>query len=153
MICIEDAKCFCTDYTKIENYEEAISDKTQTWDCHHRNERFYSSQELKDLGLYYDCPPCELIFLKVPEHKKQYHKGAQHTEDWNEKISKSMKGKQTWWKGKHHSEEAKKKIGEKSKNRKHTESSRKKMSESAKKRASNTLGKHWKLIDGKHVYY
>lgn len=72
---ISNLKHICKDYTKIENYEEAINDKTQVWHCHHRNERFYTEQELIDLGLYYDCPPCELIFLKPKDHYAEYHKG------------------------------------------------------------------------------
>ena len=29
------ANCICADYTKIENYDKAIADKEQMWDCHH----------------------------------------------------------------------------------------------------------------------
>lgn len=30
---------YCSgDITEIENYTEAIADKTQTWECHHRKE-------------------------------------------------------------------------------------------------------------------
>lgn len=84
---------YCKDYTKIENYEKAIVDTTQTWHCHHRNERFYTKQELIDLGLYFDCPPCELIFLTVEEHGKQYHKGRSDiSEKRREHMSKAKKG-------------------------------------------------------------
>ena len=39
MIRIASAKSFCRDdYTKIENYKEAVNDNTQTWELHHRNE-------------------------------------------------------------------------------------------------------------------
>ena len=75
MICIETVKRYCTDYTKIENYELAQSDTTQMWECHHRNESHYTRNELKDLGLYYDCPHCELIFVTKEEHYKQPHNG------------------------------------------------------------------------------
>lgn len=33
------AKSYCKeDVTKIENYDKAVNDKTQTWHCHHRDE-------------------------------------------------------------------------------------------------------------------
>lgn len=33
-----NAKHFCREgeLTKIENYDKAIADETQTWECHHR---------------------------------------------------------------------------------------------------------------------
>ena len=95
--CISNLKCFCKDYTKIENYDDAISDTTQTWHCHHRNERFYTKQELIDLGLYYDCPPCELIFLKPKDHYAEHHKGRIIGA---KKMSKSRKGNKSWNKNK-----------------------------------------------------
>ena len=46
----------CEDISLIENYEQAISDKTQTWDCHHRSETDLglSRDELIERNLYYD---------------------------------------------------------------------------------------------------
>lgn len=38
--------------------------------------------------------------------------GCERTEEWNQKISESMKGEKAYWFGKHHSEETKKKISE-----------------------------------------
>ena len=39
MICIKTAKKFCKDdISKIENYDKAIADTTQTYECHHRLE-------------------------------------------------------------------------------------------------------------------
>lgn len=39
MINIGSTKAYCKDdITKIENYEKAIADKTQTWAIHHRLE-------------------------------------------------------------------------------------------------------------------
>lgn len=134
MICKKTVKSYCKgDITKIENYDLAIADKTQTWDCHHHNERFYTKKELKNLGLYYKCPPCELIFLTVEEHGKQYHKGRQQSKEHRSKISNALKGNKN--QEKKHSEETKKKIGEKSKGN------------------TNVRGKHWKLVDGKRFYY
>lgn len=38
--------------------------------------------------------------------------GRKNTEETKKKISESLKGKQIWWKGKHHSEETKQKMRE-----------------------------------------
>ena len=51
------------------------------------------------------------------------------------------------------SEEAKKKISEAQKGKKVSEETRKKISEFRKGVPSGTKGKHWKLVDGKKVYY
>lgn len=62
----------CEDISLIENYEEALADKTQTWICHHRKgiELNKSKKELKAMGLYYNRPACELIFLTESEHQR-----------------------------------------------------------------------------------
>ena len=65
----------CEDLSLIENYELAIADTTQTWDCHHRVEvldgrKMFSRDELKHLNLYFDRPAKELIFLTKSEHSK-----------------------------------------------------------------------------------
>ena len=56
--------CFCTKPELIENYDEAIADTTQTWECHHRLQTHTSdgerrliditSTELIALGMYYE---------------------------------------------------------------------------------------------------
>ena len=37
--------CFCRTPELIENYDKAIADTTQTWDCHHRLETHNSDGE------------------------------------------------------------------------------------------------------------
>ena len=81
------------------------------------------------------------------------HKGKHHTPETRKKMSEAKKGK-------HNSKEHNRKISESKKGDKnyiygkhHTPETRKKMSEVKKGKPSNTTGKHWKLIDGKHVYY
>ena len=59
------------DETLIENYDKAIADTTQTWVCHHRRELEpdrKTSEDLKALGLYWNRPPEELIFLTSSDH-------------------------------------------------------------------------------------
>ena len=104
---------YCKDYTNIENYENAAADNFVGWCCHHRKGVDITTEKLIALGIYYDRPAEELIFLTRSEH------GALHN-----------KGK----KGKHFSEETKKKMSEAKKNM--SEETKKKMSEAKKCR-------HW----------
>lgn len=71
---------YCTDITKIENYEKALADNFENWERHHRLETHNSDgekrlvnlsrEELIALDMYYDRPPEELIWLKNSEHAK-----------------------------------------------------------------------------------
>ena len=82
------------------------------------------------------------------------HGCLRHTEETKRKIAEAMKGKNTWTKGKHWSlsEETKRKHSEASRGKApmlgkhHSEETKQKISE------ANT-GKHWKLVDGKRVWY
>lgn len=95
------AKYCIGDVTEIENYSEAVDDKTQKWHCHHRKElttdgKFqYSMKDLKELGLYYGRPPSELIFLTRSEHRKLHAKARsdEHREKIGASNSKANKGK------------------------------------------------------------
>lgn len=231
MICESSVKVFCKDFTKIENYEKAVNDMSQTWACHHRLETHTSDgekrlvdiarKELIALGMYFDRPAEELIFLTKVEHAKLHRKGKQHSEETKKKISEAREGKkrepfsEEWkrklseaHKGKHWrrklsetreghlvSEETRKKMSEAKKGHTTSEETRKKISEAnrGKKRSAETRakmsaarkgkksvleskhlseehkkkiseklkgkpnlcfkGKHWKLVDGKRVWY
>lgn len=120
MICTSTVKKFCKVFTKIENYDKAVTDTTQTWYCHHRMELIStgavcdaSMQDLKDWGIYYNRPADELIFLTRSEHQALHQKGKRFSEEHRRKMS-----------------EAQKRI-------KH----------------SGPKGRHWKLVDGKRVWY
>lgn len=119
------AKKFCKeDLSKIENYDKAISDDTQTWHCHHRTEIWWncSKKDLIDNECYYNRKACELIFLTPAEHKSLHSKGKIVSEETKQKMSKAQKGKprskesikkrSETVKGRHLSEETKKKISE-----------------------------------------
>ena len=78
MICERTIKDYCCeDPHLIENYNEAVNDKTQTWHCHHRLEIELdkTGKELEELGLYYNRPASELIFLTHSEHTKLHTNG------------------------------------------------------------------------------
>ena len=108
---------YCSeDITQIENYEQAINDDTQTWNCHHRAEtdKGISRKELISKGLYLNRPAAELIFLTKAEHNKLHNVGKECKIETRQKISKANKGKIPWCKGKHgvYSEESKRKMSE-----------------------------------------
>lgn len=98
MINVRQAKQYCCeDISKIENYDKAIADKTQTWCCHHRTEIWWncSEQDLKDNECYYGRKALELIFLTQDEHNSLHHTGLHHSDETKKKLSKLWKGK-TW---------------------------------------------------------
>ena len=115
MINFENAKNFCNeDISKIENYDKAINDTTQTWHCHHRLEvtkSFICSRALlKEINMYFHRPADELIFLTLAEHTRIHFKNIPMKESQKENISKSSIGKKPTFKGKHHSKETKDRI-------------------------------------------
>ena len=137
------AKKFCKDYTKIENYEEAVDDQSQVWHCHHILGEILTRQQLLDHDFYYDVTPCMLKFVTRAEHRRLHMKGKKHTEDTRKKMSEAKKGRPSWNKGLHniYSYETRKKLSEAKKGDKNplfgktlTEETRRKISESLKRR-------------------
>lgn len=100
----------------IENYEAAVADQTQTWEIHHRRESTESRDYLIAMGEYYGRPASELIFLRRSEHNRLHNVGKPCSDETRAKIglanSISLKGRPSPMKGRRHSEEAKRKIGE-----------------------------------------
>ena len=102
MINFKKAKSYCReDISLIENYDKAMEDKTQTWECHHRDEYkvlpsgivvIRSCNELIENGRYYKCPANELIFLTKEEHMKiPCKKIAPNSADIIERRNNSIK--------------------------------------------------------------
>ena len=141
----------CTDIESVENYEIAKVDNFRGWICHHRLETHNSdgekravpikAEELKALGIYYDRPPEELIFLTKSEHSRMHALVQTRTEEHRKKMSESHIGKPGSRLGSRPSEET-----------------RKKTSETLKKRykegyVAPLKGMKLKMVDGKRVYY
>lgn len=116
------ANCYCRTPELIENYEIAIADKTQTWECHHKLEEWFSVKILKSFGWYYDVDPSELIFLTCSEHASLHAKaktgrkngfyGRHHSDETKKKLAESKLHEKSYWFGKKHSDESKKKMSE-----------------------------------------
>lgn len=124
------AKSYCKDdISLIENYDKAIADTTQIWECHHRDEIkilpsgitvLRNKEDLIEAGRYYNCPANELIFLTKEEHKRM------HLNSIRSKLIKSRIGF--------------------------------KCSDKFKKEQSIRMqglhkGQHWKVVNGKRVWY
>ena len=112
-------KLYCKEYENIENYQKAKADDFVGWICHHRKGVDIPTEELQALGMYYDRPADELIFLTRSEHHSLHKKG---------KKRKTM------------SDEAKIKLSISLKGRTFSEEHRKKLSEAAK---GKHKGMHW----------
>lgn len=145
----------CENISKIENYDLAKKDNFKGWQCHHRLETHTSDgerrlvdlsrEELKALDMYYDRPSGELIFLTEKEHSRlhsEYRKGKHRSDETRRKISEAHKDKCL-------SEETKRKIAEAHKGEnnpmygKHrSEETKRKISEALKGRPSHCKGKH-----------
>ena len=130
MINLTMVKQICKDYTKIENYEEAVNDTTQTWHCHHILGEILTRQQLLDHDFYYDVPPCMLKFVTGAEHRRLHMKGKHLLDETRIKISESRKGHTV-------TDETRKKMSEAMKCKKRkpfTEEWRRKISAAAKRR-------------------
>ena len=75
------AFCIPEEIEQIENYELAKKDNFDGWDIHHRlecvetgGEVNRTAKELQDLGLYYNRPASELIFLTKSEHTSLHNR-------------------------------------------------------------------------------
>ena len=134
MISESQSRKFCRDdISKIENYDKALNDKTQTWVLHHRleltldGEFALNTAQLKMHDMYYNRPYYELIFLTKSEHARLHSmnmseearrkiseslKGITRSEETRKKIGEALKGEKSPRYGKHHSEEARRKISE-----------------------------------------
>ena len=144
-------KQYCKEPEKIENYEKAKADNFKGWECHHRLETHtpdgirrevdISYKELKALGMYYNRPASELIFLTTSEH----YAIRKVSDETRRRIGAASKGNK-YALGCKRSEETKKKMSEAHKEKKMSEETRNKMSKAGKGKNignTNTKGMHW----------
>ena len=93
MINLLQVKKFCNgDISLIENYQQAINDNTQTWECHHRmgvqpDGTRLTRKWMKEHEIYYKLDPCMLIFLTSAEHKRIHNLGRKLNQSTKHKMS------------------------------------------------------------------
>lgn len=93
---------YCDNIENVENYDKALADNFEGWECHHRLETHNSDgerrlvdithKELIALGMYCHRPSEELIFLTRKEHNYLHHKGKNHSKEVKRRMSESKKG-------------------------------------------------------------
>ena len=100
-------KYCCEDISKIENYELAKKDDFKGWVIHHRLELVETGAAVDSAkrvliyqGLYYNRPASELIYLTKSDHQKLHrtgkpgpNRGKHFSEEHKRKILESKKGK------------------------------------------------------------
>lgn len=122
MVSIKYLKQYCKDYTSIPNYQEALNDTENLWECHHLLEEFYTKSELKELGKYFNVPANELVLCRTRKEHRAYphkgdsvmglkHHGLKFSEETLKLISENSKKRRL-------SEESKRKIGDANRGRK-----------------------------------
>lgn len=116
------------DITKIENYELAKKDNFKGWHIHHRleltlnGEFAHTPEELKRMGMYYNRPYFELIFLTKSEHQRIHAHSRSNITLNKMKLSLSQRtGALNNFYGKHHTVATKQKISKANKGLKRTD--------------------------------
>ena len=140
-------KRYCKNIENVENYEKALADNFVGWCLHHRLQTWtsdgerrlvnISADELKSLGMYYNRPAEELLFMRVEDH-----------------ISLHQKGKQGEFKGRHHSVKTKKRLSKARRGMTFSKEWRERMSEAHKgiKRSEVARDKTSKALKGRHWF-
>lgn len=140
---------YCKDIESVKNYDKAKADNFKNWHCHHILETHNSDgerrlvdishDELKALGMYYNVPAEQLIFMSSSEHLSLHNKGklSPKTVEHRNKISEALKGRPL-------SEEHRKKLSETLKGRTFSEEHKKKIGEAKKGKPGKPLSEETK---------
>lgn len=141
----------CEDISLIENYEKAKADDFKGWDVHHRLETHFSDgtprpptahllmEELKALGVYWNRPAEELIYITRSDHWKLHTTGKVYSDETRQRLRETHLGRR-------HTEESKRKMSLAKKGKPHaphTEETKRKMSEAKKGQNAWTRGRRW----------
>ena len=117
------AKKYCKDpIEKIPGYKEAM-ESDEVYVIHHileltmDGDRANTVEDLIRMGMYYDRPYFELVFLPTREHSRIHNQGKNNfvfrvrdKETARRNLSLSLKGHYGWNKGKKWSEETRRKM-------------------------------------------
>lgn len=147
MINESQVKQYCSeDISKIENYDKAIADGKNLWECHHRlethnldgtiKENPTSCKDLMQANLYRKRPANELIFMAVQDHRSLHFKGKKRNVTWGDKISAAAKKHPERHK---HTEAQKKRLSDIRKGMKFSEEWKANISKAAKRRGGPKL--------------
>ena len=161
---------YCTDYKKIENYEEAVKSPLK-YDLHHRREisENKSRKQLIAENLYYHRPPEELIFIEAREHRILHKAGKHCSDETRQKMSEAQKGDKNPMFGKNMSAETRKKMSDAHKGHLVSEETKNRMSDAKKgekcymygkpksaetrqKMSESRKGQHWHLENGRRIW-
>lgn len=96
MISERGPKKFCSEpIENIENYDKAVADTENVWDCHHRAEILpcgrYTMAQLQKHRMYWYRPASELIFLRHDVHTSLHHKGKILSEKTKHQMIESLR--------------------------------------------------------------
>ena len=172
---IKKLEKYCTDYTKIENYDEALKSPLK-YDLHHRREisENKSRKQLIEENLYYGRPPEELIFLEHGEHHRLHNmnistetrkkkadamKGKHMSAETRKRMSEAKKGEKNPMFGKPKSAETRQRMSEALKGEKcymygkpKSAETKQKLSDALKGEKNPMFGKHWHLENDRRIY-
>ena len=125
---------------KIENYEQAMNDKENTWVCHHRLELTMDGEfanykkDLIRMGMYWHRPYFELIFMTKSDHMRMHSHVQPVTNESKKKMREKALNRVSPRKGVKLSEETKEKLRQANLGKKHTDEQRAKISAANKLR-------------------
>lgn len=117
--------------------------------------KYATDETIEQLAKDYDALMKDIHQSEETKKKiSEANKGKTFSEEHKRKISEAKKGKSNGRKGKHFSEETRRKMSEARKRKPKSEEWRRKHSEANRgKHQDNRCKRHWKLVDGKRVWY
>lgn len=81
---------YCEKIEYVFNYELAKADNFVGWSVHHILENYWSSDDLKKKGLYYNVNPEALIFIRSEIHHVDMSKNPKNSK-WHKRYYSELK--------------------------------------------------------------